>query len=153
MSTLNFQTVRVVCLGSRVINNKRSTAFRLLGEGQTFAGPESRFSYIKNTVPAAIYTVEAHLVNGQLQNIKAHTMKFSEHFIDNEACAVIRLAHEAAESTLAALSQSRKHKADKSSILDQLKPLRALWRNTNEVGRLALEVRVLNYLRNGKDLD
>lgn len=153
MLPLNFQSVRVVCLGTRVTNNKKTTAFRLLGDGQNFIGPEARFSAVKNTYPAAIFTIEAILINGRLQNINPNTIKFCEKLIDSEASAVIRLAHEAAESTLAALSQSRKNKADKSAILAQLKPLRAAWRSTNEVGRLALEVRVLNYLRNGKDID
>jgi hypothetical protein len=60
--------------------------------------------------------------------------------------------HEAAETEIAATKQMKKARTDKTTVLELLRPLRKAWKGTNHAGRLALEVRALNYLRNGTDL-
>ena len=64
-----------------------------------------------------------------------------------------RLAWQAASDAAEAQDRRRKNNAKKAralNALDVLKPLHDLYRATDYIGRLALEVTVLNYLRRGE---
>ncbi|AUS01959.1 hypothetical protein NVP3058O_041 [Vibrio phage 3.058.O._10N.286.46.B8] len=69
---------------------------------------------------------------------------------DKDDVAAMRALNDACVSVVAAHNQTKKDGAN--VVLDCLKPLRQAYKSTNAVGRTALEVRVLNYLRNGRDL-
>lgn len=116
--------------------------------------------FVKNQsyVPGGYYFIEKSLVDfsdddGGVTSIATKAMRWSGERIDSqEELAVVIARHEAAETEKAAINQKKKAVSDKAPLLELLKPLRREYNKTNAVGRLALEVRVLNYLRNGNDL-
>ncbi|MBL4908953.1 MAG: hypothetical protein JKX78_02850 [Alteromonadaceae bacterium] len=150
----DFQPVSVLCLGTRVgLGSKRLTAIRLLDiQGEPYGDP-AYFAHMKKVFPTGVYTMDIALdEGGGIMSVRDQTAKFTGTLVGEEACTVIRLEHEAAETQLTAASQVKKAKNDKTCVLETLRPLRKLWASTNHAGQLALEVRVLNYLRNGTDL-
>lgn len=64
--------------------------------------------------------------------------------------ASMRILHDACLSTVSAYNQASKDCSD--VVLQCMKPLREAYKQTNSLGKTAIEVRVLNYLRNGRDL-
>lgn len=141
----------VLCLGTRIVNGKKSTAFQLLDESDALIGKVCTYTGIKASYvfPAAVCTLDA---TETLETIHPQSIKFVRSLRSTAFGAKVRLEHEAAETILAAYNQGKKAKNNKQQILEALKPLREVYNTTNAVGKLALEVRVLNYLRNGTDL-
>lgn len=150
--------VRVLCLGSRLSgNNKLSVALQRVDESNVAIGSIALFSKKKAYVPGGYYLIEDELVDfgedGGITSIAINAMAWSgERIEDDERLAAVIAAHEAAETEKAAINQEKRAVSDKSPILDLLKPIRKEYAKTNAVGRLALEVRVLHYLRYGKDI-
>lgn len=148
----DFTEVTVLCLGTRLLNGtKKCTAVQLVDEHEEPVGEPCLYLNLKGTHPGGIFTCKATLEGNELQTIKSN-LKFAKQMSDREWAAEIRLSHDAAETTLAALSQVKKAKNDKTPLLEVLRPLRRAYQKTNANGKLAIEVRVLNYLRNGRDL-
>lgn len=148
-----FDDVLIVCTGTVLdISSKKHTAFQLIDDAENKVGNTAYFIKLKTTFVTGIFKVQGKVVDGNLETIQPSTMQYVRQIKDKEWAAEIRIAHEAAETAYSALQQWKKARNDKSDILDVLKPLRRAWHNTNATGKLALEVRVLNYLRNGKDL-
>jgi len=149
-----FQPISVVCFGTRIgVGTKRLTCIRLLGEDGLPYGHPAYFSQMKKVFPTGVYTMDIALDDGgDILTIRDSTAKFTGTLACEETCTLIRLEHEAAETQLTAANQAKKARNDKTCILETLRPVRKLWASTNHAGQLALEVRVLNYLRNGTDL-
>lgn len=72
--------------------------------------------------------------------------------LDKELAAQLYVDSDAAKTQHAALSQAKKAVNDNSNVLECLDPLIQAYWSTNGAGRMALEVRILNYIRSGRDL-
>ncbi|OES24042.1 hypothetical protein [Alteromonas macleodii] len=153
MTKKHFSTYQVVCLGTRVgTKNDKWVGLQRVDENEQLIGEIGYYSAIKNAFPGAIFSIEAELTDESLSTIHPSTLTFVKTLADTALSAKIKIEHEANETKLTAIKQAKKARTDKSDILDCLRPLRLAYRNTNHAGRLALEVRVLHYLRNDSDL-
>lgn len=150
----NFKELKVVCLGTVVgRGDKRLTAIQLVDSTLNVYGAKAYFSGMKKFHVAGIFTVNVELdADKEISIIQGSTARFFCAFPDEEQSALMRLSHETNETLITAAAQSKKARNDKTCVLETLRPLRKLWASTNHAGQLALEVRVLNYLRNGTDL-
>jgi hypothetical protein len=99
------------------------------------------------------YTIEA-LVNSEgIYTARFHTLKFADVEIeDKEFIRNIDLLERSNKTAADALSQAIKSAKSSDDILECMRPLRKAYQKTNRLGQMAMEVRLLNYLRNGKDL-
>lgn len=110
------------------------------------------FSKKYSFTTAGVYAMEADLIDGEISTIYPNSFKYMGLVTDDDQAATIKLQAEAVTTEHTARQQAKKALNDKTVILETLKPLRKAYAKTNAVGRLALELRILNYLRNGKDL-
>lgn len=130
--------ITILCLGTRLDGNKRVTLV-------SFGGELVTFDFNKRMMVNAYYKVLARIVDGKLTSYNPNSASL-ERLVNNPANAV---SHNSAETLYIAINKAKK---DKSGLLDLLKPLRQQYAKTNHAGKLALEVRILNYIRYGKDL-
>lgn len=143
----------IICLGMRVVEgNKKVLKLDLVNANCLLSGDPVYFSYDNSLSVGGIYEVEGTLKAGKIFKIVFSNTRFVKAYDDKKYCQEIRLAHQAAQTEYAAIIQAKKFKSDNSEILSGFVAARRAWQKTNAVGRMALEVRVLNYLRNGKDL-
>ena len=144
----------VLFLGARLtLTKKKIMAFVLLDEDFCKVGEVCAFNIKGSFIVGGVYSVSCALgKGGELESIVSETLQWNGDRVPEDELSVLLLLHEAALTEASAISQKKKALADKSSILDVLKPLRVEYQRTNPVGKLALEVRVLNYLRNNNDL-
>lgn len=153
MANSNFTEVRVVCLGTVLSHNhNKSTGLQLIDEQDKPVGEPAYFGNMKKGFPAAIFTIKGIVVDGNLNTVQPASLTWDKRMTDTEWAAEIRVAHEAGETVLTVARQTKNARRDRSDILDTLKPLRRAWKNTNSDGRLAIELRVLRYLRDGSGL-
>ena len=68
----------------------------------------------------------------------------------DEKDRIVWQASDTAITVARAANKRRKLDLSSNAIKNALQPLRDVWLNTNYTGRLALEVQILAYLRNGK---
>jgi len=141
--------ILVLCTGTFLVGKKKHTGLKELNKLDI---NDRLFSYNRSLVAGGIHEIEAVFEDDKLSSYYPHSVLFKYKLDDDVELAKIMLRHESCETIISALNQAKKAKADKSAILETLKPIRQAYQNTNHAGRLALEVRVLNYLRNGNDL-
>lgn len=151
-------TLLIVCHGSRYDKKKKEytiiqqimTDYKTpFGECATFIGINKG---IHGLVVNGIYEIQGTLVNkDEIDCIKPTTSRLMGEFSGPEAVAN-RLKHDGAKTLASSVSQAKKLANDRSNVLDCMEPLRRAYNNTNSQGKMALEVRVLHYLRYGKDL-
>lgn len=107
-------------------------------------GEEMLFEKFKNFIVGGIYEFDGEVSeNGIKGNFNNPTFKGSV-----EHNSELLLQHKAAVDLWAALNQAKKQ----NDLLELLRPLREAYQATNPQGQIAMEVRLLNYLRNGRDL-
>lgn len=148
-----FTRVDLMCLGSAIgSNNTRLTTFKRIDSNDEPIGRASHFSKLKGIYPGLIYNGLVKLNGEEIETIKANTLEYTLRKAEGIEYAMLKLKHEAVETEILVGNQQKKEGADKSSILDLLAPIRRAYKSTNQLGRLGLEVRVLNYLRNGKGI-
>jgi hypothetical protein len=92
----------------------------------------------------AVYQVEAD--SADLGSIYTRTIRWLRLWGNTEEAAIWQLAAEAFDTRHLAAQQERKQNARKLP-LEVLSPVRDEYRRTNPAGRLAIEVRLLAYLR------
>ena len=155
MSTATKVPMYVIALGAVGMgkNNKLYYGYRPCDSQGVPTGKERAcFDKSYSLTLAGVYSVDADLVDGEINTLYVNTFKYLGLVTDDEQAATIKLQAEALKTEHTARCQAKKSLNDKTVILDVLKPLRKAWANTNAVGKMALEVRILSYLRNGKDL-
>jgi len=146
--------VKLYCSGVVIFsNNKPSKAFRLVNDDGTLSDEIVYFSGKSLSLcwPGQVYKVEADLEKGGVKTIYGRP-EFHEVYGDEKQRAEDRITSEANQTVITAMTQSKKAETSKSDILNVLKPLRRAYDKTNALGRIAIEVRVLQYLRNNNDL-
>lgn len=144
-----FKHVLLLCMGTVLLNNnKKGYGYIILNEDGTKETDDTM--YFQKVIGGAgnVYKAFYNKESAEIQG----GITWQENYHNRERGAELRIASDAVLTQLAAVAQSNKARNDKTDLLATLKPLRKAWHNTNASGRLALEVRVLNYLRNGMDL-
>lgn len=149
--------IKVVYLGSVTgVGDKRAYEVQLVKDGKTvgetsvFAGTTGKMVCVGN-----VYNAKGNTKNDQVVRIA----EFSWHdhdqdhrdVLSKEELAALQARDSSTHAHFAAFAQAKKNKGS-DDVLELLKPIRRQWKKTNAVGRMALEVRVLNYLRHGVDL-
>lgn len=145
------EALQIACLGTRIDGKKKTTALQQVDCNLNLTGEVTYFSGLKGIYCGQIYTARGRVTDDRICEINPNSFSYID-TISEEDLLKYKLLHEAAETEYTALTQSRRQASDKSCILEQLEPLRKAYKRTNATGRLAFEVRVLNYLRNGKDV-
>lgn len=141
-------TGKFVSLGLYFQNGKRYTLIQQVIDDK-LVGEPSIFSYDKRLKIFSIYEGEIEVKD---DTICAYRKCKFVGIYQGEDRAMRLAEHDAAMTAWDATQQANKVRNGKTVILDELQGLRKAWQSTNATGRLALEVRVLNYLRNGRDL-
>ena len=149
------QSIRVVSQGIRLSSNdKRHLALQRIDDRDNFIGNGWLFTPKKvvcSTV-GGIYTIDAEIKEDGV-SIEFGSARYAGQFGATALVGQWSIESKAAETELAAIAQAKKAKRDDSAALSCLAPLLKVYHNTNAVGRLALEVRVLHYLRTaGSDI-
>lgn len=144
------EVLRLLCLGTRYFQgSKKHTAYIEIDENQNIVSDEVvHYSHNSKVNVNVIYTVQSP----EKGSILGNSFEVVERLKDEDQSATQLLEHEAHELAFLTYKKSKKAQSDKTGILNLLWPLRQLYKNTNALGKMALEVRILNYLRNGKDL-
>lgn len=144
-----FETIEVLSIGMvRLIGNKKGYGFIKLDSDGNETKEVMYFEKMK-CYAGGVYKIEYNDKEGQIRG----KMEWDRSFHDEERTAELSLVSQATDTTFIAEAQEKKARASKQDILNCLKPVRQAWANTNHAGRLALEVRVLNYLRNNSGLE
>lgn len=116
-------------------------------------GDEVIFSGITGTFAGLVYQAEVKIKNGQVSSVFPHSFTYDEE-MTNGVSEDVRAMHSAKSdaNTLELLVRSKHKKAarDRSSIFDAMLPLRQAYKKTNGMGKMAMEVRLLHYLRTGR---
>jgi hypothetical protein len=134
----------VLCLGSVLLrNNKKAIGLEVL-DGE-FKGKTMLFQKIKATVGNVYDAVMIDGDDGTPQSLKKLT--WSEERIDPDRRARVVAASQAVDTQLTVKAQEQR--LDLEEIFKGLAPLRREYHHTNFEGRLALEVRLLSWLRRG----
>lgn len=151
----------VLCCGSRLGDkNNEFTELRLI-DGGVVGDITSHFSGMGKGAHGltlnCVYAIDVVVVDGSIESCRPKTATFvrilkQDLYNNRELAAANRAMHDSTKTALASVAQAKKAANDRFSILSVLKPLRKAYSQTNAQGKLALEVRVLNYLRTGKDL-
>lgn len=148
-----FEEVRILYLGTVLDGkDKKHCACQLVDGDNRPLGEIVYFGKCGTMFAPGIFKGEGLLKGNDLISIRTNTFQFVDELADKTLAAEIRLTHEANETEYTAVKHAKKARNDKSAVLELLKPLRRAWLKTNTVGRLALEVRILHYLRSGDDL-
>lgn len=144
------ETIRVVCLGNRVHDKDRKSIVvqRLAAQDELMGRPWHFTTKKSHGIAGCVYEIDAE-IDGDDVSIIFSTMRFQGTYHDTDLVAQWKLESQAADTELAAVAQARKAKRDNSAVLECLEPLMNAYMATNPVGRLALEVRVLHYMRSG----
>jgi len=148
------EQVKIYCIGTQITDKgKKAKGFRFVNEDRTLQEGEFTFSgkgclacYV-----GQVYTVKMEIYDNGDMTMYGSPLVFGNYH-DNEQIAKDRLSSEANETLLTARAQSKKAATEKVDILELLRPLRKQYCRTNTQGQVALEARVLYYLRMGRDL-
>lgn len=145
------EKVELFCTGTHFGNgNVRLIGFIVLEKGKT---TDETLYYSLSKIRAGVghvYTVDMSKDDGH-QTMYGKP-RWVREFEDEEFVLKHRLESEKNETLFLAMNQAKKALKEKKDILNCLKPIREKWRNTNTQGQVALEARVLYYLRAGGDL-
>ena len=137
-------------------NGKASTQlFRLIND--VCEGQMSCFTMKAKQKPlvGCVYTVIAKTcqIDGHIETLKPDSFQIGYGTFSDESYLREIQLKQRAESTLAnAKRQAIKDSKSDELILDCMKPLRQAYKKTNRQGQMAIEVRLLNFLRYGGDL-
>lgn len=146
------EMVELFCTGTHFGkgNNVRLIGFIIVKEGQ-LTSRSLYYSYSKfNSYVGHIYKVE---MSDEGDGVIMHGRpEYVRTFEDEAVILEHRLESESNDTIFLAVNQAKKAVKEKKDILNCLKPIRQKWRNTNTLGQVALEARVLYYLRTGGDL-
>lgn len=140
-----FEKYEVVCMGKvQVVGDKLGVKFAVLEEGGRL-GREAIFAgkNLSRCVPGGVYEVlmnDAQAKGG---------FKWLRTYPDRGAVAGWQAQSEAAEVAHRAL-KLEKEEGKRNEMLKALNPVRVAYRRTDRIGRLALEVVLLDLLRRGE---
>jgi len=137
--------VQLVCVGKAHAKRTVCLVFRLVASDGT-AGEERVYSRknLKQIRVGSVYEVETDAEDST--RIVSNTIRWVRTWKDKGEAAIWQTAA-AAFDTLELARKSEKREAGRRLPLEVLQPLRDEYRRTNSAGKLALEVRVLAYLR------
>lgn len=127
---------------------------RINDDGVLF-GEISSFSPDKKRRPMVdcCYSIEALTGDdGHVISARFGTLKILDLMPDREISRETQMLQITHKTQATAISQALKNSKSDHLILDCMKPLRRAYMKTNRIGQLAMEVRLLNYMRYGKDL-
>ncbi len=99
----------------------------------------------------SVYAIESEANVEGRRTFYMNTIQYQRK-MDHDFCIEQNILQRALDISVAAFNQQKKTALDHDSILERLRPLRAAYSKTNAVGKMAIEVRLLSYLRNEKGL-
>jgi hypothetical protein len=138
-------TVQLVCVGKARSKSVLCWVFRLiLPDGQ--AGAERLYSQksLKSVRIGSVYEVDVDPTDST--RIYVNSARWSRLWENQEEAAVWQTTG-AAFDTVELARKHEKQQTSRKLPIELLKPIREEYRRTNAAGRLAIEVRVLAYLR------
>lgn len=138
--------ITMVCVRKTFLKNgKLGFVFKEV-KPQGTLGDERIYSEkdLKHVRVGAVYQVEVDPENQR--SIYTHTLRWLALWRDSEQAAVWQIAADAFDTEAAARKQE-KRETSRELFLEMLAPLRKQYWKTNPATRLAIEVRVLAYLR------
>ncbi len=139
-------TIQMVCVGKTLLQSgKIGFVFNeVLADGTL--GTERIYSdrNLKHVRVGAVYQVEVDPENPR--SIFTQTLRWVSLWHNKEEAAVWQLTTDAFDTASAALKQEKKE-TSRELLVELLAPLRKRYWSTNPVNRLAMEVRILAYLR------
>ncbi len=147
------QKVELFCTGTHIgSSNQKLIGFIVLDEEGQPTDKELVYlaSKFKGCYVGQVYNAEmkfgkdSTVIYGRPDYVRTHG--------DDEFILEHRINSEANETILTFKKQSQKEAREKTDIMAQLEPLRRAYQRTNMQGKVAMEARVLYYLRRGEDL-
>lgn len=155
MSNEDFKPVKVTGIGVRIgVKNKKLRGIIQVDENGESFGEIALYEekVLRGFNIGCIYEIQATIEEGEIQTVRPSTKRFIGEFLDSDKIVEWQVQHDSAVTEYSRKQKETKAAKGKEVVLDCLEPLRRAYMNTNHDGRLALEVRVLNYLRNGSGL-
>ena len=144
-------TVKVAVLAHVFQDGKLSTCLHQFKDG-TLVGRATYFDHNSKFWTGQIYDMDVKLDDGGIHSYYGSTAEFAEESLPDVMRTRIQAESRSAELAKTVYQQAKKASGGSDLMLEQMLPLRRAYQNTNSLGRMAMEVRVLNCLRNGREL-
>ena len=145
------ELVSILGLGVVILSNdKKGYGFEFLDKDKKRTGEKIYFSSKIKNAPGLIYEIEMSTTEGE-RSFNGEP-KLIGQYANEEVRAELFITSNANLTMLTAFTQRKKAENSKEDILSCLKPIRKAYLKTNSLGRMAIEVRVLNYIRHNSDL-
>lgn len=128
---------------------------QLIKDGNVIGRPSAYELKVKlRPMPGCIYIAQVIVIDDHISSMRFGTLEFSDFdLLPNQFLRDIHTDQRNNSQAANAVRQSIKNRTDDGDHeLSILQGLRIKYQSTNALGKLAMEVRLLNYLRNGRDL-
>lgn len=152
-----FTKHNVVILAETYKDNGKYDAswIQLIKDGAVIGRPSGYVLKVKlRPMPGCIYIADVIITDDSIRSMRFGTLDFSNFdLLPNQFLRDIHTDQRNNSQAANAVKQSIKNRTnDGNHELDILQGLRIKYQSTNALGKLAMEVRLLNYLRNGRDI-
>lgn len=150
------EIIKVTCVGLRIgTKDNKLIGIVRVSDSSNIVGDIAYYDFkgMGDFYIGGVYEIKASLKDDEIEYIIPKSASYVGKFNNKSLIEEWQIEHESTKTMFTVKAQVKKASTTgKDTLLEALKPLRRAYASTNYEGRLALEVRVLNYLRNGRDL-